>query len=311
MKTKTTFWQKVGLHDWLLKRADTTARPAPGVTPDAVYTYMVQQFGQSISTLSFGNRIVFYHEHIIALNADDYQAFMDDKKGLFGLIVQESVQQFYAVLDGHRAAGKKVLPAASKWVFRFVSHPDYARGDLGFIGKLLPGASQKEDNLRITFIPRQTGIAQTFDINPEILRGFNFYSDGYYEVPYNDTGQSAEMPAATAFARLEATIPDKQFQGRKLEFLMKEEDISICGSDETRSGAAIFRIPSEWVNSPHLRLRFSRSEKKFYASSFGEKTILNESLMPRSDAGSPVWTEVPINSKLVLNGIISINLFNA
>ena len=71
--------------------------------------------------------------------------------------------------------GKTVEPSSSKWVFRFVSHPDYARGDKSFIGKLLPGqTAQKEENLRVTFIPRQTGIAQTFDINPDILKGLYF-----------------------------------------------------------------------------------------------------------------------------------------
>jgi hypothetical protein len=114
----------------------------------------------------------------------------------------------------HRAAGKTVAPSASKWVFRFVSHPDYARGDKGFIGKLLPGQSGKEENLRVTFIPRQTGIAQTFDINPEILKGFNFYSEGYYEVPYGEALQYGKVPvsAAAGFARFETILPDKAYQ---------------------------------------------------------------------------------------------------
>jgi hypothetical protein len=77
--------------------------------------------------------------------------------------------------------------------FPFVSHPDYARGDKSFIGNLLPGSNQqKEENLRVTFIPRQTGIAQTFDINPDILEGFTFYSEGYYEVPYQDNFEYEE-----------------------------------------------------------------------------------------------------------------------
>jgi len=103
---------------------------------------------------------------------------MDNKKGIFGIIVQESVKQFYATLKNYRAGGKTVEPSSSKWVFRFASHPDYEPGDKSFIGKLLPGSNQKEDNLRVTYIPRQTGIAQTFDINPDILKGFTFYKLG-------------------------------------------------------------------------------------------------------------------------------------
>lgn len=312
MKIKPTFWQRIGLHDWFLKGAATTAM-VPSVTPNDVYTYIMQQFRQSIQQLSFANRIVFFHEYIIALNAHDYREFMEDKQGLFGLIVQESVRQFYEILNEYRTSGKTVAPSASKWVFRFVSHPDYARGDKGFMGKLLPGASQKEENLRVTFIPRQTGIAQTFDISPEILKGFNFYSEGYYEVPYGEAFQNTDnaAAAATGFARFETILPDKSYQGRKIEYLMKDDEILVSGNDETREASHIFRIPSEWVNTPHLRIRYNRTDSRFQVASFGEKTVLNEKAVPRSHVSNPTWTELPLNSKLVLNGIVGVNMFKS
>jgi len=310
MKAKPSFWQRIGLHDWFLKGTATTAA-LPAVTPNDLYSYIIQQFRQSVQQLSFANRIVFFHEYIIALNIDDYRDYMEDKKGIFGLIVQESVTQFYEILKEYRTAGKTVMPSASKWVFRFVSHPEYARGDKGFMGKLLPGTTQKEENLRVTFIPRQTGIAQTFDISPEILKGFNFYSEGYYEVPYGETLQYNEnaTSAAAGFARFETILPDKAFQGKKLEFFMKEEEILVSGNDETREASHIFRIPSEWVNTPHLRIRYNKGEGKFYVASFGEKTMLNEKTIARSETANPGWTELPLNSKLVLNGIVGINMF--
>jgi hypothetical protein len=312
MKTKPSFWQRIGLHDWFLKGAGTTAT-SPSVTPNDVYTYIIQQFRQSVQKLSFANRIVFFHEYIIALNAEDYREFMEDKQGIFGLIVQECVRQFYDILAEYRSAGKRVMPSASKWVFRFVSHPDYARGDKGFIGKLLPGASQKEENLRVTFIPRQTGIAQTFDISSEILKGFNFYSEGYYEVPYGEGLQYTDNAAAAAagFARFETILPDKAFQGRKLEYIMKDDEIIVSGSEETREASHIFRVPSEWVNTPHLRIRYNRNDAKFQVASFGEKTVVNEKTITRSEAANPVWAELPLNSKLVLNGIVGINMFKS
>ena len=312
MKTKSSFWQRIGLHDWFLKNANTTVATAT-VTPNDVYKYIIRQFQQSVQELSFANRVVFFHEYIIAFNADDYRGFMDDKKGIFGLIVQESVKQFYELLNGFKATGKTVAPSASKWVFRFVSHPDYARGDLGFIGKLLPGTTQKEENLRVTFIPRQTGIAQTFDISPEILKGFNFYSEGYYEVPYGEAFQFSDNAASAAagFARFETILPDKTFQGRKLEYIMKDDEIIVSGSDETREASHIFRVPSEWVNTPHLRIKYSRTDGKFSVASFGEKTVLNEKTVVRSEAANPSWTDLPLNSKLVLNGIVGINMFKA
>jgi hypothetical protein len=315
MKSKPTFWQRIGLHDWFLKNDDLESQEAAAVTPEAVYNYIVEKFTESIRQLSFAGRIVFYHEYIIAFHPADYKEFLEGKKGIFGPIIQESVRKFYEILKLHRLDGKNVEPSASKWVFRFVSHPDYSPGDLGFIGKLLPGATQKEENLRVTYIPRQTGIAQTADINADILKDFTFYSEGYYEMPYRSDLVMSEKEFAqnpsTALARLEAILPDKAFTGKKLEFLMREAEITVSGSDETPGAPATFRVPSEWVNTPHLRIRYDKDEDRFYVASFGEKTILNEKTVEPTDNRNPTWTELPMNSKIVLNGIVSINIFKA
>ena len=241
MKAKTSLWQRLGLQNWLLKdSAIADELPIPIPTPDKVYRYITDKFDESIGELSFGNRIVFYHEYIIILNLDDYQAFMATKQGLFGLIAQESVKSFYEQLAAYRTSGKTVEPSATKWVFRFVSHPDYARGDIGFIGKLLPDTEQREENVRVTFIPRQTGIAETFDVNQDILKGFTYYSEGYYEIPYADdlryTDNQSVPPAQPRLARLETILPDKAYSGRKLEYFIVDKDTIVTGegdSDET------------------------------------------------------------------------------
>jgi hypothetical protein len=317
MSTKNSFWEKIGLHDWFLKKETSmSSKQTPSLTPDDVYKYIIEKFEESIAQLSFAERVVFYHEYIIAFNPVDYAQFMDNKKGIFGLIIQESVKHFYKALQRYRQQGKTVEPSSNKWVFRFVSHPDYARGDKGFIGKLLPGATQqKEENLRVTFIPRQTGIAKTYDINPDILEGFTFYSEGYYEVPYQEDlvfDEGKIMNNETSLlARFETIVPDKEFAGKKIEFMMRDEEIIVSGKDETREGPAIFRIPSDWVNTPHLRIRYSKSDGKFSLASFGEKTIVNENDVALSDENNPTWVELPINSRIVLNGIVGINIFKS
>lgn len=316
MKSKTSFWQRIGLHDWFLNKGETsTSERVLTITPNEVYKYIQEKFKDSIQQLSFADRVVFYHEYIICFNPDDYKDFMENKKGIFGLIVHESVKKFYEILKQYRADGRTVEPSSSKWVFRFVSHPDYARGDKGFIGKLLPGTTQKEENLRVTFIPRQTGIAQTFDINQEILKGFTFYSEGYYEVPYIEQLEHDEKKVSQGvqqgLARFETIIPDKEFAGRKVEYFMKDEEVIVSGKDETREASNIFRVPSEWVNTPHLRIRYNKADGNFYLTSFGEKTIVNEKEVKRSDLNQPTWTELPLNSKIMLNGIIGINIYKS
>jgi len=314
MDEKESLWKRLGIQGWFLTSEQTSAKQKQAsLTPDDVYNYMVSKFNDSVRELSFADRIVFYHEYIISFNTADYAAFLHNKQGMFGLIVNETVRKFYETLKQHRAAGKTVRPSSSKWVFRLVSHPDYQPGDIGFIGKLMPGTSQKEENLKVTFIPRQTGISQTFDISQDVLRGFNYYSEGYYEVPYDENLESEEEKSANPnqkyFARFETILPEKQFAGKKVEFLMVDNEIVVSGNDETRDERNIFRIPTDWVNSPHLQIRYNQSDGKFYLASFGEKTILNENDVPKSDVNAPQWVEVPVNSKILLNGIVGVNIF--
>lgn len=315
MATEPSFWQRIGIHEWFLN--DGGGKPAipETLTPELVYKYIIEKFKDSIVDLTFAERIVFYHEYIISFNPDDYREFMENKKGIFGLIVQEAVKKFYEILNEYRSEGKTVEPSSNKWVFRFVSHPDYGRGDKGFIGKLLPGGNQKEENLRVTFIPRQTGIAETFDLNDDILGGFTFYSEGYYEVPYVDELKydsaklaSTEQPA---YARFETILPDKAYRGHKVEFFMKDPEIIVSGDEELREETYVFKIPSEWVNTPHLSIRFNKADGKFYLASFGEKTILNEKEIERSELNAASWVELPLNSRMILNGIIGINIFKS
>nr|AGU12359.1 hypothetical protein [uncultured organism] len=321
MESKPNFWQRIGLQDWFLTdQNNETTNQAQALTPDSVYKYIIEKFKDSIEDLSFAQRIVFYHEYIISFNPEDYHEFMENKQGIFGIIVHETVNKFYEILKEYREQGKTVAPSASKWVFRLVSHPDYARGDKGFIGKLLPDnygePNKKEENLRVTFIPRQTGIAQTFDVNQEVLKGFTYYSEGYYEIPY-DEGLEPEEPNKPAkktdnvLARLETIFPSKIFAGKKVEYLMKDDEILVSGTEEKREEPNIFWIPSEWVDSPHLGIKYDRQEDKFYLASYGEVTTLNERLVERSSFTSPIWVELPVNSRMLLNGIISINLFKS
>ncbi len=112
-------------------------------------------------------------------------------------------------------------------------------------------------------------------------------------------------------ARFETIIPDKEFSGRKLEYMMNNEEITVSGKEETREAANIFKIPSDWVNTPHLRIRYNSSSGKFQLASLGEKTIVNEQEVVTSTPGDLHWIELPINSRMVLNGIVGINIFKA
>src|SRR5476651_849855 len=115
MESKTSIWERLGIQDWFLTSENTSgAKKQQTLTPDAVYNYVIDKFNDSIRQLSFADRVVFYHEYIISFNADDYHEFMNNKQGIFGLIVNETVKKFYEQLKQYRIAGKTVVPSSSK-----------------------------------------------------------------------------------------------------------------------------------------------------------------------------------------------------
>jgi hypothetical protein len=176
---------------------------------------------------------------------------------------------------------------------------------------LLPEHAASDENLRVTFIPRQTGIAESMQVNPHILKDFSMYSEGYYELPFEDRNGAATAAAAVqnGFARLEAIVPDKAYTGKKIEFFMRQPEMIVTSADDKANAPNVFKVPGEWVDNSHLRIKHDNKERKLYVASFGEKTMLNETEIHRSEADKPEWTELPINSKLLLNGIVGINVF--
>ncbi len=124
----STFWKRTGIQDWFLKK-ETAPVETASMTPDMVYKYIIEKFQASVAELSFADRVIFYHEYIICFSPPDYNKFMDNNKGIFAIIIKESVKSFYDILQQHKRKGKKITASANKWVFRFVSHPDYEKGD--------------------------------------------------------------------------------------------------------------------------------------------------------------------------------------
>ena len=158
-------------------------------------------------------------------------------------------------------------------------------------------------------------------VNPEILEGFTFYSEEYYEVPFENYLLVSNKPvhnkqtnptlANTLLARFETIVPDAAFAGKKIEYFMYDKEIFVSGKDEQKDKPNIFRIPSEWVNTPHLKIKYDDQDNKFHLASFGEKTIVNENEVVLSDMNNPTWVELPINSRIVLNGIVGVNIFKS
>ncbi|MEO6406945.1 MAG: hypothetical protein ABIY51_06755, partial [Ferruginibacter sp.] len=72
MAEEKSIWKQLGLQSWLLKKETTSVEAKEkSLSPNDVYNYIVKKFEESTKELSFGNRLVFYHEYIICFNNSD------------------------------------------------------------------------------------------------------------------------------------------------------------------------------------------------------------------------------------------------
>jgi hypothetical protein len=53
MKSKPSFWQKIGMHEWFLKKEEEPSVAVSSITPNDVYKYIIDKFQESIHQLSF------------------------------------------------------------------------------------------------------------------------------------------------------------------------------------------------------------------------------------------------------------------
>ena len=140
----------------------------------------------------------------------------------------------------------------------------------------------------------------------------------YYEVSADITDLNGEtrsgntsVAVAYQMLQLEINIPKKLSADSLKNITIKstnlndieEKTIATVSIQQLKTPTKIFR--ERYWDQPD---QFIMSQDEYYGY-FPSDVYKNENEVQHSEQHAPVWTELPMNSRIVLNGIVSINLF--
>ena len=108
-----------------------------------------------------------------------------------------------------------------------------------------------------------------------------------------------------ALARIDCYLAD---QNTEETYWMQDREVVIARQEpDNQSFANYIRLTSPYVSNPHARIRYDAAAGRFQLASFSRhETRLNEKLVAQSEPGNPVWVELPTQSQLLLNGVVTL-----
>jgi hypothetical protein len=160
---------------------------------------------------------------------------------------------------------------------------------------------------------KATNVFDKMDLNLDVLRHIHFAENGNFTVRFsNDLSLPASVTVRKqtrnredGFARIEYFMGEKNKGG---VYTMKDTEMVIARKEPENQGYGNYLlIDSSYVSNPHARIRLNENTGKYQIASFSaNETRVNEKVIGRSDAESPLWVNLEPNSQVLLNGIVTL-----
>jgi hypothetical protein len=293
---------------------------ATAITNNDILKELVDCFDNSCRTESVGASLMFNMHFLVILHPDVYEQRLPS----FPVVVKEAVKEFYKKLQAYRKGYEDLSPVSSHWQFRFGPATDFNHEiigpyDMKVIG-MLTGLKQgglgddTRHTAKVTMKTKATNVFDKMDINLELLRHIHFAESGNFTVRFNNdlslsnTGGAAHKQtrySENGLARIDYFMGDKN---KGDVYVMKDTEIVIARREVENLGYSNYLLlDSMYVSNPHARIRLNEHTGKFQIASFSSnETRVNETVIAKSDAGSPRWFDLEPKSQVLLNGIVTL-----
>lgn len=302
----------------------TDQRAANGpVTNNYILKELMECFENSCKRESVGKSLLFNMHYLIILHPEVYE----ERLPSLPIIVKEALKAFYAKLKTSKKNYDELSPVSFHWQFRFAPGTDFNQERLsvedvrviGMLTGLKPagsGGSDRHNTARVTMKSKATNVFDKMDINLDVLRHLHFAENGTFTVKFNpeltvtnvavtnNAGQRTVRNDA-GLARIEYYTADTS---KDAVYIMKDTEIVIARKEPENVGYSNYLlIESGFVSNPHARIRWNESQQSFQIASFSNnETRVNETVIEKSEAGSPRWFDLRDKSQVLLNGMVTL-----
>ena len=286
---------------------------------------LIDCFDDSCGKESVGTSLLFNTYFIIILHPKIYEARLVS----LPVIVKEAIKEFYKKLEILKKTYDDVSPVSSSWHFKFGPGIEFngekiGEHDIKVIGML---TGLKEVNLqdsrntsgkstKVTIKSKRTNVFDKMDINIDLLRHITFLETGTFKIRFNpDLKLNKAAPIQVTgsnvygLARITYYLADTR---KEEEYIMKDKEIVIARKDPSNQGYTNYLvIESGYVSNPHARIRLNETSGKFQIASFSRnETRMDQKIITRSEPTNPVWFNLENESKILLNGMITLYFRN-
>lgn len=290
------------------------------VTNKDILEELVACFDHSCHTEPVGSCLMFNMHFVIILHPDIYE----QRLASMPVIVKETVKVFYSRIQQLQKKYSDISPVSSQWHFRFGPGAEFLQdkispSDIRVIG-MLTGAkaggasvSERQSTARVTMKVKSTNVFDKMDINMDLLRHIHFIENGHFTVRYQP---DFSIPSTTVSSVSKTMLQDlakievfNAANNRSDVYIMRDKEIVIARKEDSNTGYNNYLlIDSGFVSNPHARIRFNDRSGQFQIASFsGQETRVDETVISRSEAGSPQWIDLKDRCQILLNGMITLD----
>ena len=280
-------------------------------------------FETSLKKESVRRRMLFPMYFDILMHPDDY----NDRKDALAYVLPEVISSFMEVIERNRGRFPIVENQSTKWVFQF--SPCRVDGELiladGQIinvekGKLIKSAKlyyreeqganiQVENNVIVSVKCDNSDVMNISFLNFEALKSVDIVDDGLYMYNYTDGSPISNPIGVDA----NDTVSDNAvmatltytYQGQRIHYFMKDEQISISGRKDQRGGRMVFKVKNDNLLNGHVQIKYVKAENEFYLCAFGP-TKLNQRSLELSEGGKIKWCKLADNSSIFMNDEVKV-----
>jgi hypothetical protein len=287
------------------------------VTNSAMMSELLFCFQNSSRKESVGKSLLFDMHFLVILHPETYESRLPSLPH----VVNETVKAFYATLTKMRKRCDKIVNISHVWHFKFGPASEFNNetikvNDIKVIG-MLTGLKQHSfagvptSNARVTMRAKVTNVYDQMHINLQIFTHINFLESGTFEIKFSPElklgDHSMQQPgiAEGGLASIEYYIASKGEGGK---YTMKDKEIVIARKEAgNQVHPNYLLIDSEGVSNPHARIRYNEKSRNFQIASFSRnETRVNEIVIDKSELDSPRWSDLPDNSQILLNAMITL-----
>ena len=303
---------------WLIPEEEENTVNAEEVTNNAILNELVACFDDSCRKQSVGKSLLFNMHFLVILHPDTYEARFQS----LAPIVNEAVKEFYSRITLLKSRYEEIVPISSVWHFKFgpasvFNNETIRPTDIKVIGVLTGFRNNAGDSsaitagTKVTMRVKATNAYDKIDINPQVFKHIDFLESGSFAIRFSpelkmSAGNFVQTTASeNGIASIEYYIGNSGETGK---YTMKDKEIVIARKEQSNANFPNYLlIESKGVSNPHARIKYNEVEKKFQIASFSStETRVNEIILNKSELDNPRWTDLPDNSQILLNTMITL-----